>query len=135
MNRSNLNLQPWTKFKSLGSRVDSLRDFHRVQGYTPLGGTTAYFHVYSILADSAVPGTNVEQKLQEAFDFFGGILQNTSILKYGSTPLGGKFDPGGPLKAAQDGRFVQAQLYHDVIHYQTRFKDETIAKSHEATKL
>ena len=103
--------------------------------FSPLGGTTAYCHVYSILADPAIPCMNVEQKFLEAFDFFGGILQNTSILKYGSTPLGGKIDTGGPFKGAKDGRFVQAQLYHDVIHYQTRFKDETIAKSHEATKL
>ena len=72
MKRSDLNLLPWTKLKSLGSRVDSLHDFHQLQGYAPLGG---------------------------------------------------KFDAGGPLKAAQDVRFVQAQLYRD--HYQTRIKDET----------
>ena len=64
----------WTRFKSLGNIVDSLRDFHRLQGYAPLSG---------------------------------------------------KFDAGGPLKAAQDGRSVQAQLYRDVIHYLTRIKDET----------
>ena len=31
-----------------------------------------------------VLGSNPEQKFQKAFDFVGGILQNTYILKYGS---------------------------------------------------
>ena len=31
-----------------------------------------------------VLGSNPEQKFQKAFDFFGGILQNTCIFKYGS---------------------------------------------------
>ena len=73
MKRSELNLLPWTKFKSLGNRVDSLRDFHRLQGYAPLRGRS---------------------------------------------------DAGGHLKAAQDGRFVQAQLYRDIFHYQTRIEHE-----------
>ena len=60
MNRSDLNLLPWTKFNNLGSRIDRLRDFHQLQSCNPLGG---------------------------------------------------RFDVGGPLKAAQDGRFVEAQTY------------------------